>query len=756
MPTTVERVAEVWSRQADASWSSGSGYLIAPRLLITSTHVLSATGRPGLGAEIKVRTADRTRLWSAVCTWSSADPQVDVAVLEIIDGDWGDPPVAPVRWGRLVSRRAEVVCQASGFPEVLAQPDGVRERDQAGGRVNPEAGVKQRRYHLQVLNSPKRSGAGSPWAGMSGAALFADDLLIGVVVADHQGYGGARLLATRAEALFAEPGFLDAIAVPAVLEPAELARLFSAPADRRRPRSPAALLRADAEAVRWFTPRDDELARLVGWCSTDEVFDARLVFGAGGLGKTRLARQLVAHLRREGWVTGQVVAESAAVLPEEPLSRLRACDLPLLLVVDYAETRPDVVRRLIENVGVDDGSAVRVLMLARSAGQWWQRLTAKSDLMEYALELAELHPLTGLPTWTGARETAFREAVVDIAAQLHRVSGLQETCWTDLAAQVALPDLGGPGYGSLMRLHLSALVGLLQAGPAPAAARSRTPHEKVLMVHENRYWRRTADAVGLAFLSDETLRNTVTIATLFGASSRSQAVALLSHVLGLRDLGENELLVVHQWLSTLYPSQEGEWGPLEPDRLGEYLVGTHLREWPDLIDEPLAAASLTQLHQAFHVLARASGDHPHVGRLLKEQVVGQLARYGPVALQVVIETEQPGYLISALEDGVAGVCASDEAALVALAGSFPAGAPALNLLVEPLTRLAISVYGRLVSEGRTDYRPELARAWQNLSDHMREAQRHDEALAARAVALELYRALTGRGGAAAGGASHAS
>ncbi|MFI7422532.1 hypothetical protein [Nonomuraea sp. NPDC049684] len=50
---------------------------------------------------------------------------------------------------------------------------------------------------------------------MSGAALFADDLLIGVVVADHQGYGGARLLATRAEALFDEPGFLDAIAMPA-------------------------------------------------------------------------------------------------------------------------------------------------------------------------------------------------------------------------------------------------------------------------------------------------------------------------------------------------------------------------------------------------------------------------------------------------------------------------------------------------------------------------------------------------------------
>jgi hypothetical protein len=185
-------------------------------------------------------------------------------------------------------------------------------------------------------------------------------------------------------------------------------------------------------------------------------------------------------------------------------------------------------------------------------------------------------------------------------------------------------------------------------------------------------------------------------------------------------------------------------------------VGTHLREWPDLINEPLAAASPTQLHQAFHVLARTSGDHPHVGRLLKEQVVGQLARYGPVALQVVIETEQPSYLISALEDGVAGASASDEATLVALAGSFPAGAPALNLLVEPLTRLAISVYGRLVGEGRTDYRPELARAWQNLSDHMREAQRHEEALAARAVALELYRELTGRGSAATGGGTRAS
>jgi hypothetical protein len=298
----------------------------------------------------------------------------------------------------------------------------------------------------------------------------------------------------------------------------------------------------------------------------------------------------------------------------------------------------------------------------------------------------------------------------------------------------------------MMRLQMSALVGLLQAGPRPERADSHTRHAEVLMRHERRYWRLSADAnKRLEPYSKSTLANAVTISTLFGAADENQAIAVLARVPGLRDKDYEDLREVNDWLRTLYPESADGWGALEPDLLGEYLVGTRLGEVTDLLNEPLSAAAPEQVHHAFHVLARASGDHPHAGRLLKEQVLTQLIRYGPTALRVATETEKPDYLIAALEEGVAAA-AGDVATLTALAESFPSRAPALSNLAERLTQLAITVYGKLVAEGEVDYRPELAKAWQRLSDHLSRLQRHDDALAAQENALNLYTELAGRGG----------
>jgi hypothetical protein len=384
-------------------------------------------------------------------------------------------------------------------------------------------------------------------------------------------------------------------------------------------------------------------------------------------------------------------------------------------------------------------------MLARSAGQWWEQLRQTSDLMEDALYPAEVHAIEPLPSDLPLREQAFREAAEDISAHLHLVRGLPVADWPALCHSAAIPDLSQPGYESMMRLQMSALVGLLQAGPYPEPADSQTRHAEVLMRHERRYWRLSADAnTRLERYTDSTLANAVTISTLFGAADENQAMAVLARVPGLRDKDEEDLNEVNGWLHTLYPEPAGGWGALEPDLLGEYLVGTRLGELTDLLDEPLSAAAPEQVHRAFHLLARASGDHPHLGRLLKERVLAQLIRYGPTALGVATETEQPDYLIAALEEAVAAA-ASDVAALTALAGSFPSRAPALSDLAERLMQLAITVYGRLVAEGEANYRQDLAKAWEQLSDHLSALQRPDDALAARTNALDLYRELAGRG-----------
>ena len=50
----------------------------------------------------------------------------------------------------------------------------------------------------------------------------------------------------------------------------------------------------------------------------------------------------------------------------------------LLLVVDYAEARPGL-DRLLEEAARDQGRLC-ILLLARQAGDWWQRLQAGPEL----------------------------------------------------------------------------------------------------------------------------------------------------------------------------------------------------------------------------------------------------------------------------------------------------------------------------------------------------------------------------------------
>ncbi|MEV6341350.1 hypothetical protein AB0M12_42350 [Nocardia vinacea] len=746
-----DRVAEVWAYQADLSWSCGSGYLISTKKLITATHVLAKTSVPTENTRIKVRFTDSERLWRCQLRWYSDKDDADVALIEIVDEGWSGRTGVSVRWGILACEQIQVLCEASGYPDVLEDPAEMRDVEQASGSINPGSGVKGYRYHVQVHNAPVPTRLGKlSWAGMSGAALFAGEFLVGVVVEDAVGFDGRRLLASRLEPVFGSAEFRAALLddnAEMVVEPVELAPLFSPPGRRHRHNSPAALLRADAETVRWLAYRDRDLMRLIDWCRDDsEVFGTKLVIGRGGLGKTRLARQLAVTMRGQGWICGMVSAEDMKNLPVEPLARLYSCVRPLLLIVDYAETRPDVVRKLIECFDLNNVATVRILMLARSAGQWWGQLTEHSTLMQDAIDPMQVHPLTPLPPDAATRELAFRDGAADLATKLAEITGLTEVDWSGLVPNLTVPDLSDQRYESIMRVHLSALVGLLQTGPTREAAAEGADPERVLMTHERKYWRRSALALGLGDLTDNTLTNAVTVSTLLGAPDISQSWALLGRIKGLKGADENRLDTVHTWLSTLYPSPaQGVWGQLEPDRLGEYLVGVHLLHFPDLLDEPFGAAGPEQLHQAFHVLARASLDHPSVGSLLERFIAENLGRYGPIALRVATETEMPDRLVAALEKGVDNELARSGAQVLhSLIRALPVGVPAFGPLGDRVIRLVIRVYDKLQSETGTDYRAQRAEAWRRLSDHLEENQDHPGAREAQAVAVQLLRELSGK------------
>jgi hypothetical protein len=182
--------------------------------------------------------------------------------------------------------------------------------------------------------------------------------------------------------------------------------------DRVAMRGAAWLLRPEAEVV-GFRSRP-ELGELVAWCAAGERLGVRLVTGDGGSGKTRLALQLETEVAGDGWRTLWVERgrEDAAV------AAVRDSGEPAVLVVDYAETRPGLAGLLAEAVAAGDCPDVRVVLLARSAGEWWQQLLAGADyrlsvVLEQAAAL-HLGPLTG----ADGRQELFGEAVTAFAGRL--------------------------------------------------------------------------------------------------------------------------------------------------------------------------------------------------------------------------------------------------------------------------------------------------------------------------------------------------
>jgi hypothetical protein len=148
--------------------------------------------------------------------------------------------------------------------------------------------------------------------------------------------------------------------------------MIGEPAARTADGGPAALLRPDREVVE-FTGREIELGMLRSWCAAGDVRSVRTIVGAGGVGKTRLALKVASEWEAAGGVWQRVDAGQDA----EAVAAARGVTSgPVLLVVDYAETRADL--ELMLRAVLADPGRVRVLLVARALGEWWDRLIEKS------------------------------------------------------------------------------------------------------------------------------------------------------------------------------------------------------------------------------------------------------------------------------------------------------------------------------------------------------------------------------------------
>ena len=96
---------------------------------------------------------------------------------------------------------------------------------------------------------------------------------------------------------------------------------------------------------------------------------------------------------------------------------------PCVLVVDYAETRRDLVG-LLDDVAADrDGPDLRVVLLARSAGEWWQQLLASAEEQTAALLEAHAPVMLGPVRAAGGPQEVFDDALSAFARKLGTCHG---------------------------------------------------------------------------------------------------------------------------------------------------------------------------------------------------------------------------------------------------------------------------------------------------------------------------------------------
>ncbi|MGW0195429.1 tetratricopeptide repeat protein [Nonomuraea sp. NPDC003201] len=360
-----------------------------------------------------------------------------------------------------------------------------------------------------------------------------------------------------------EPYRLAVWPAPAAAPPPEQARA-----------RPSGLLQA-ANGLIAFTGRRDLLDDLRRWRDGPGLA-VRLIHGAGGQGKTRLAHEVARTWRQDGWVVLAAHHRRDRSAPEPFVVPDLARAAGVLLVVDYAERWDTAdVLSLLADTRVGTGLPVRVLLLARPSGTWWQGLAYRIQRdVHLTPGRTELGPLEDGPDVTRA--------------------GLFDAARDRFAELLGIPDAGNvdpppawarhEAYRLVLTVHMAALAAVLaydRGDPPPAdpvtvsaflLARERDHWEAMSAPSRDNPLRTTPDALGQ-------LVYTATLTGRLGHADGRAALALAG--IDSRE-APGQLLKDH---AVCYPgARDTVLEPLYPDRLGEDFVALmtsgHSHEFP--------------------------------------------------------------------------------------------------------------------------------------------------------------------------------
>ncbi|MGW3289602.1 tetratricopeptide repeat protein [Streptomyces sp. NPDC001002] len=619
------------------------------------------------------------------------------------------------------------------MPNLVQREGEAVEVSQQSGTLNPGDRMVGDRYVMNLDNFPPaaRPEGSSPWSGFSGAAMFCGDLLAGVIGMDPAGQQHAVLEAVPAYVLLRDPEF--AALAGGHCEAIELRGLGDAQSRVHsgvKVNSPAGLLPA-RRAVVPFRGRDSMLTKLHEWAATSPHM-VWLLHGPGGQGKTRLGHQLGEQLAEMGWAVVWLDPDRGA----DELRVLRETVVPVLVIVDYAETRGQQAATLLEILATRrHSSPAKVLLLARTAGAWWDELAAEGDVIRDALDTAHVEPVPVLDE-TGPGQTAMYQAALEaFGTALANLMGLPLESWEGRSHHPLPIDRDR----TVLAVHMSALADLLDAIHPSQGTPARGPEDRILD-HERGYWKAAAESHGLLpALGVATLTDVIAAGLLLSPVALSELDTVVRYVPGVADQPRDRQRAVRSWLTQLYPAASGVFEGLQPDRLAERLIGRLIvnRDPDCVVDALIPQLDQTQAVRLLTICVRASahavfGDQ--ISNVVTEWCVQSAAVLLVPAVEVAARVEMPEPLVRAV-DQVASDASINTAELERVWRALPQGS-------QVWSESAISIGQAVVSRYRADPSVgDLAWSLHNLSVDLASLGRYDEGLAAASEATELYRRL---------------
>ncbi len=284
--------------------------------------------------------------------------------------------------------------------------------------------------------------------------------------------------------------------------------------------------------------------------------EVMLLTGAGGVGKTRLALRLAEEQQDQGWLCRMVRAEKEADVVAAARAVSRA---PVLLIVDYAETRPGLAG-LLTAAADDDGDRLRVLLAARSAGEWWTQLEASTDNKVRTLA-ATAKPVAVGSLAGGAVSGA--DLVHAAVPEFARAVGVAAPG----TVQVTVPE----GPVPILVLHAAALLAILEARDSPKAGPMQVVADEELVLagllaREKSFWLKstqTAELSGSGGVDSVTAAQAVAVACLITVADQNEAAQALRRIPGLSDAPFGTLLRIARWLRQLYPVELRQLYPVD-------------------------------------------------------------------------------------------------------------------------------------------------------------------------------------------------